>query len=70
MNNTTNPTLIAGFEDVMTYIKNQDQMMKKLQEENKKLQEERDKYFGYFKEKDLECETQREYKEELQDKFT
>ena len=37
MNNTTNPTLIAGFEDVMNYIKNQDQMIKKLKEENKKL---------------------------------
>jgi hypothetical protein len=34
-----------------------------LREENKKLKEDRDKYFGYLKDKDLECETQREYKE-------
>ena len=34
-----------------------------LKEENKKLKEDRDKYFGYLKDKDLECETQREYKE-------
>ena len=38
----SNPTLIVGFEDVMSYIKNQDQRIKELEKENKKLQEEWD----------------------------
>lgn len=31
-----------------------------LEKENKKLKEEKEKYFGYLKDKDLECENQRE----------
>ena len=42
MNNTENPTLIAGFEDVMSYIKNQDARIKSLEKENKKLKLEDD----------------------------
>jgi hypothetical protein len=33
-----NPTLINGFEDLMTFIKNQDHRIKELEEKNKKLQ--------------------------------
>lgn len=35
----SNPTLIVGFEDVMTYIKNQDQRIKELEKENKELKQ-------------------------------
>ena len=38
---------------------------KRLKEENKKLKEEKNKYFGYLKDKDLECEEQRERAEAL-----
>ena len=34
-----NNTLIAGFEDIMTHIKNQEIRIKKLEEENKKLKD-------------------------------
>ena len=37
MNNTENPTLIAGFEDFISYIKNQDARIKTLEKENKEL---------------------------------
>ena len=37
-----NPTLINGFEDVVDYIKQQGDRIKKLEEENKKLKEEID----------------------------
>jgi cell shape-determining protein MreC len=35
-----NPTLISGFEDVITHINQQDQRVMSLEEENKKLKEE------------------------------
>lgn len=35
----SNPTLIVGFEDVMTYIKNQDQRIKELEKENHKIKD-------------------------------
>lgn len=49
MNNTQNPTLIAGFEDVITYIKNQDIRIKKLEQENNELKEQKENAFqqGY-----------------------
>jgi len=34
-----NPTLIAGFDDIMTHIKNQGDQIKKLEEKNKEQQE-------------------------------
>ena len=34
-----NPTLIAGFEDVMTHIRNQEKRIQELEKENEKLQE-------------------------------
>ena len=37
-----NPTLIPGFEDIITHIRQQEQRIKKLQEENKKLKCEDD----------------------------
>jgi len=39
-----NPTLIVGFEDVITYIRNQDHKIKKLEEEIKKLKEQLQKF--------------------------
>ena len=39
-----NPTLITGFEDVMTYIRQQDERIKRLEEENKKLKKENKEY--------------------------
>jgi cell shape-determining protein MreC len=38
--NRMNPTLISGFEDVITHINQQDQRVMSLEEENKKLKEE------------------------------
>jgi predicted RNase H-like nuclease (RuvC/YqgF family) len=35
-----NPTLISGFEDVITHINQQDQRVMSLEEENKKLKEQ------------------------------
>ena len=35
-----NPTLINGFEDVVTHIKQQEQRIKELEEKNKELKEE------------------------------
>ena len=34
-----NPTLIAGFEDIMTHIKNQEEQIKKLEQQNKEHQQ-------------------------------
>jgi Cys-tRNA synthase (O-phospho-L-seryl-tRNA:Cys-tRNA synthase) len=34
-----NPTLIAGFDDIMTHIKNQGEQIKKLEQKNKEQQE-------------------------------
>ena len=45
MNNTNNPTLITGFEDVITYIKNQDIRIKKLEEEVHDWKQVGDSYF-------------------------
>jgi len=39
-----NPTLITGFEDVLTYIRQQDKRIKRLEEENEKLQKENKEY--------------------------
>jgi len=36
----SNPTLINGFEDVLTFLSQQGNLIKKLQEENNKLKEE------------------------------
>ena len=41
----------------------------KLKKENEELKEERDRYFGYLKDKDLECEEQRERAELLSEKI-
>lgn len=38
-----NPTLINGFEDIVAHIKNQEQRIMALEEENKKLEEENKK---------------------------
>ena len=45
MNNTQNPTLITGFEDVITYIKNQDAQIKKLKQEVQDWKDAGDSYF-------------------------
>ena len=47
---------VAGFVDHAVEV-----ACKKLKEENEKLKEEKDKYFKYLKEKDLECEELREH---------
>tara|TARA_R100000734_G_C3310532_1_gene101313 strand:- start:87 stop:380 length:294 start_codon:yes stop_codon:yes gene_type:complete len=41
----TNPTLIAGFEDIMKHIKNQEEQIKKLEEKNNIFQEHIGDYY-------------------------
>ena len=54
---------ILGMQDVIDY-------MDKQYEENKKLKEEKDKYFKYLKDKDEECEEQRESANIFREKYT
>ena len=44
---------VSSFDEMKTEIK-------KVREEDKELKKDKDKYFAYLKDKDLECETQRE----------
>ena len=39
---TSNPTLINGFEDIITHIKNQEQRIMSLEEEHKQVKKEND----------------------------
>jgi len=39
---TSNPTLINGFEDIVSYIKNQEQRIMSLEEEHKQVKKEND----------------------------
>ena len=64
MNNTENPTLIAGFEDVMSYIKNQDARIKSLEKENKKLKLEDDQMEDTLSSLNFYMEANQELKEE------
>ena len=60
-------SLIAGMPEVIAYIRSQDESIEALKAELDDVKEERDKYFGYLEDKDYECETQREYKEALEE---
>ena len=60
-------SLISGMPEVIAYIRSQDESIKALKAELDDVKEERDKYFGYLEDKDYECETQREYKEALEE---
>jgi cell division protein FtsB len=43
-----NPTLINGFDDVMTFIKQQEHRIKELEKENKKLEKDNNDTVGMF----------------------
>ena len=60
-------SLISGMPEVIAYIRSQDESIEALKAELDDVKEERDKYFGYLEDKDYECETQREYKEALEE---
>lgn len=60
-------SLISGMPEVIAYIRSQDESIKALKAELDDVKEDRDKYFGYLEDKDYECETQREYKEALEE---
>lgn len=43
-----NPTLINGFEDIITFIKQQDKRMENLVKQNKELKEQNEYYINMF----------------------
>ena len=62
---STNPTLINGFEDVMTHIRKLEEENKKLKEENKKLKCEDDKLEDTLASLNFYTEQCAELKEEI-----
>ena len=44
----SNPTLINGFEDIITFIKQQDKRMENLVKQNKELKEQNEYYINMF----------------------
>jgi FtsZ-binding cell division protein ZapB len=57
-----NPTLINGFEDILTFIKQQDHRIKELEEKNKQLINGKNELYNELENKTDECE---ELKKEL-----
>ncbi len=65
----SNPTLINGFEDIVTFIKNQEHRNKTLKEENQKLKEENKKLEDKIREWTEEVVELREESEGWEDSY-